>query len=294
MGWASYYEDTLKNLVVELDSMKLNQYSSQSQLSRAEKLAKELTSLLEVATDPAVDLVLQNRDLKDQLNAIENELRYTVRSLSEAEFGLKSCRQKNEAITKENCGLKSQIASLHGRLRGQMATSGDKHTKYFLTLELEKDCTLEEAKDARRVLTKVWHPDRFAGDPQMQRKATQKLALVNEAFEVIQALLKPPSDARRTEPQQPPHAYKKQQPKQSNTTSFITDLKEGEDVEIVEIHPQDDYYAQRLRFIGRIITVRSPIHNGHGWYCTHAVFLSNYGSVLFAHVRVKRLYRQYR
>ena len=32
---------------------------------------------------------------------------------------------------------------------------------------------------------KVWHPDRFGGDPRLQKKAQEKLKEINEAYEAV-------------------------------------------------------------------------------------------------------------
>ena len=55
----------------------------------------------------------------------------------------------------------------------------------YRLLELTSSASDEELKAAHRELTKVWHPDRFASDPAMQRRAEEKLKVINEAYEVI-------------------------------------------------------------------------------------------------------------
>lgn len=48
----------------------------------------------------------------------------------------------------------------------------------------------DEVKEAYRELIKVWHPDRFAHDAKLQKKAQLKLQEINHAFE---ELSKPPA-----------------------------------------------------------------------------------------------------
>ena len=55
----------------------------------------------------------------------------------------------------------------------------------YRVLELEPGATLEDVKRSYRELVKVWHPDRFAGDPKLQRKAEEKLKQINFAYEWI-------------------------------------------------------------------------------------------------------------
>jgi len=47
----------------------------------------------------------------------------------------------------------------------------DKIQNSYRALDLEAGASLEEVKQARRDLAKVWHPDRFPNDPKMQRGA---------------------------------------------------------------------------------------------------------------------------
>src|SRR4030095_11043958 len=49
--------------------------------------------------------------------------------------------------------------------------------------------SVEELKKAYRDLVKVWHPDRFGGNPPLQRKAQEKLKQVNLAYERLQLRL---------------------------------------------------------------------------------------------------------
>jgi TolA-binding protein len=53
---------------------------------------------------------------------------------------------------------------------------------FYRVLDLEPGASTEEIKRAWRDLTKVWHPDRFQGDPRMEAKAEEKLKEINEAF----------------------------------------------------------------------------------------------------------------
>lgn len=57
----------------------------------------------------------------------------------------------------------------------------------YRVLDLDAGATDEEVKNAWRDLTKVWHPDRFGHDPQMQGKAEEKLKAINAAYESIRA-----------------------------------------------------------------------------------------------------------
>lgn len=58
---------------------------------------------------------------------------------------------------------------------------------WYALLEVQPGASAEELKRAYRDLTKVWHPDRFASDAALRRKAEEKLKAINEAYESILA-----------------------------------------------------------------------------------------------------------
>jgi hypothetical protein len=79
----------------------------------------------------------------------------------------------------------------------------------YRLLELELGATPDELKRAYRDHDKVWHPDRFAGDPRLQSRAQEKLKQINLAYDQATAprvMLPPRSSAapppapRRPEP----------------------------------------------------------------------------------------------
>ncbi|MGZ5444258.1 MAG: J domain-containing protein [Thermoanaerobaculia bacterium] len=57
----------------------------------------------------------------------------------------------------------------------------------YRMLEVRSDASDEEVQRAHRELTKVWHPDRFGNDPELRRRAEEKLKAINEAWETIRA-----------------------------------------------------------------------------------------------------------
>ena len=71
-------------------------------------------------------------------------------------------------------------------------------------LELGTDATEKEIKAAYRLLVKVWHPDRFQGDPALKEAAEAKLKAVNSAY----VLLSSPSSKSGGAPPRRPAATK--------------------------------------------------------------------------------------
>ncbi|MHB8797920.1 MAG: J domain-containing protein [Thermoanaerobaculia bacterium] len=55
----------------------------------------------------------------------------------------------------------------------------------YRTLDLSPDASDADVKRAWRDLSKVWHPDRFGNDPDLRRRAGEKIQSINEALERI-------------------------------------------------------------------------------------------------------------
>lgn len=63
----------------------------------------------------------------------------------------------------------------------------------YRVLEVPVGASEDAVREARKTLAKVWHPDRHANDPELAKKAQQKLADINTAFEMIRAAKFPSS-----------------------------------------------------------------------------------------------------
>lgn len=61
----------------------------------------------------------------------------------------------------------------------------DDISRYYEILGLKPAASEDEIKHAYRDLVKVWHPDRFAHDPPLQKKASESLKKINEAYQII-------------------------------------------------------------------------------------------------------------
>src|SRR5262245_42260353 len=56
---------------------------------------------------------------------------------------------------------------------------------YYAALGLTPSASAREIKQAHRDLVRQWHPDKFAGDPSLQAKATERLKDINEAYKAL-------------------------------------------------------------------------------------------------------------
>jgi hypothetical protein len=61
----------------------------------------------------------------------------------------------------------------------------DESIKYYELLGVGPGASAQELKAAHRDLAKVWHPDRFAHDLRLQKKAQEKLKEINEAYDQL-------------------------------------------------------------------------------------------------------------
>lgn len=66
-------------------------------------------------------------------------------------------------------------------------------TQYFEILELEPGTTQQEIKQAYRDLVNIWHPDRFEHNQRLKEKATEKLKIVNLAYDKLKDYQPPKS-----------------------------------------------------------------------------------------------------
>ncbi|WP_058999996.1 J domain-containing protein [Leptolyngbya sp. NIES-2104] len=55
----------------------------------------------------------------------------------------------------------------------------------YAILELKPGASRDEIKRSYKELVQVWHPDRFAHNPQLQQKAQEKLKEINAAHDFL-------------------------------------------------------------------------------------------------------------
>ncbi len=65
----------------------------------------------------------------------------------------------------------------------------------FSTLGLDPSASVETIRDAYRDLVKIWHPDRFPGDPRVQARADDMMRAINAAYDVALAFATAPPAA---------------------------------------------------------------------------------------------------
>jgi curved DNA-binding protein CbpA len=74
----------------------------------------------------------------------------------------------------------------------------------FEILELNPDASTDEVQQAYKDLVNIWHPDRFATNPRLKRKAEAKLKEINRAYAVVESFLSSEPGAQ-ADTQKPPY-----------------------------------------------------------------------------------------
>lgn len=95
--------------------------------------------------------------------------------------------------------------------------------EHLEVLGLRLGATWTDARRSYRELAKVWHPDRFVGDPELQARAEETLKRINVSYEWISAnresLSSTAGSARPQRPQTQRQTQPPPQPKQSEARS---------------------------------------------------------------------------
>jgi DnaJ-domain-containing protein 1 len=71
--------------------------------------------------------------------------------------------------------------------RGKKEKGPEKISRSIEVLGLKPGASQEEVTQAYRDLVNVWHPDRFVGNPRLQKKAEEKVKEINAAYEYIKS-----------------------------------------------------------------------------------------------------------
>jgi len=82
--------------------------------------------------------------------------------------------------------------------------------KCYEILELDREASLDDVKQAYKDLVNIWHPDRISNNPRLKQKAEEKLKEVNVAYEKVEAFI---SSKQRLEPEQEEAAQAEDQAK---------------------------------------------------------------------------------
>ena len=71
--------------------------------------------------------------------------------------------------------------------RAKKEKGSEKISRCIEILGLKPNASQEEVNQAYRDLANVWHPDRFVGNPRLQKKAEEKIKEINASYEYIKS-----------------------------------------------------------------------------------------------------------
>lgn len=98
--------------------------------------------------------------------------------------------------------------------------------RWYRILELEPGASFDEVKQAYRDLARIWHPDRFGGDPRLRQRAENRQKEINEAFQQLEAHA---DELGHTHQPITPSATKSDEPKQPRPQTFQPPLAKKRD-----------------------------------------------------------------
>lgn len=99
------------------------------------------------------------------------------------------------------------------------------HEESYRILDVSPSASPAEIKLAYRRLAKVWHPDRFAEDPELQAMATAKLAVINQAYAYLKEVKGTSPNPATTSPKASASASTPPPPKSPPSSSGGTTIR---------------------------------------------------------------------
>lgn len=105
-----------------------------------------------------------------------------------------------------------------------------KYQEYLKIFELPEEATLEEIKIAYRKLIKIWHPDQYENEKDLQKSADKKAKEINEAYSyLIENYTDEDEDKNGNEAEEEFYDFSQQESTQQN---YSTDFDIEEDYNV--------------------------------------------------------------
>jgi hypothetical protein len=103
----------------------------------------------------------------------------------------------------------------------------DELARAYAVLGVRGGASAAEIKKRYRALVKVWHPDRFAADPQGQAEAATRMRAINEAYEITLAQVPPrtPAPAASAAPATPAGPLGGRRLSRSEIEAMVRDMR---------------------------------------------------------------------
>jgi len=120
----------------------------------------------------------------------------------------------------------------------------------FETLELPKDSSIEDVRQAYKDLVNIWHPDRVGDNPRLKKKAEEKLKDINIAYEELNSFLS-------SRPKTPPTVQKTPREQPKTEVFYSADRAKTETKKApkpnVEIQPKANFFSNLWTFLSKAL-----------------------------------------
>lgn len=123
----------------------------------------------------------------------------------------------------------------------------------FEILELPRDASIQDVRQAYKDLVNIWHPDRVGDNPRLKKKAEEKLKDINIAYEELMSFL---SSQKESFP--PMQEKPREQPKPEVFQSADSARQQNEDPRPhVEIQPKSNFFSGLWSFLSKALDALS-------------------------------------
>jgi len=120
----------------------------------------------------------------------------------------------------------------------------------FETLELPKDSSIEDVRQAYKDLVNIWHPDRVGNNPRLKKKAEEKLKDINIAYKELSSFL-------TSRQKSPPTVQKNPREQQETGVFHSADRTKTETGKApkpnVEIRPKANFFSSLRTFFSKAL-----------------------------------------
>ena len=129
------------------------------------------------------------RRITDATRASLNDLRSRTVRKDDRPLNELSDKELEEEIIRRRRERAKGREQPESRRKTEASPQDKQLAQYYANLELEPGATLDDVKKAYRELMRKYHPDKFLGDPEKHRAATELAQSLTEAYQKLSSRL---------------------------------------------------------------------------------------------------------